>query len=299
MSDPQKVDEAAAYVTTLIEPEAGEGHVPEVAEEEPEVEAEVALEDDEAVAGDAPQWWDAQAKAHFAELPPEVQDIVWGQEYKREAVVQKAKAQARDAAEAALHEAGFARTLAERLAEAMPDHVGNFQEYYGDIDWEAYAHQDPEAAEADWTRYQQGLNELHEVEAARVEAEALYQNHFVREQGRRLEEIAPEIARNADTLQAIGDYLPGTGIAAEALMHASAEEIVILNKARMYDEMMFKAQSRAGAPSRSATPVRVPPQGAGRTITTSQQREARALHNRFAETRDRDTAAELISKLGY
>ena len=136
------------------------------------------------------------------------------------------------------------------------------------------------------------------MEAARAEAEALYQDHFVREQGYRLQEIAPEIAADANTLRAIGDYLPWTGIAAEALMHASAEEIVILNKARMYDEMMFKAQSRA-VPSSRPAPVRVPPQGAGRVQQTSQQREARALHNRFAESRDRDVAAELITKLGY
>lgn len=321
MSEDQTMAEALAFVEAMDGPAPDEGKpaaqkaAPAVETEEfddaPELGADAeadALEpeddddqDPEGVSAvDAPEWWDAEAKAHFADLTPEAQAVVRDQESKREAVVQKVKAQAAEVAALAKQDVHTAKALAERLAAALPDQRQQFDAYYGDIDWQAYADQDPGAAQKDWFAYQEGLRYFDTAETAKAEAEALARQNFMREQGQRLHEIAPELAGSPETIKALVEYLPKTGLPAEAIMQASAEELVILNESRLYRAMMAKAAAKTTTPPQKSTvPARVPPQGAARTAQPAKQREAQALHNRLSQTRDKDTAAKLIDTLGY
>jgi hypothetical protein len=305
-AEPAKAKEPA-------EPAAPEGEEDDENQELPEddADAEAEVEDEgedddtdpEGVpAVEAPTWWDAEAQKHFASLPPEAQAIVREQEEKREAVVQKVKEKAKEATDTAKAEVTAAKALSDRLAAALPDQRKAFDDYYGDIDWPEYARQDPQAAQVDWFNFQQGKQSFENAEAARAEAQKLASDNWTREQSERLQVIAPELAAKPETLKALADYLPTTGIPAENLREASAEELVILDKARRFDLMMAKAAAKPSDPPRQKTttpPAKVPPQGQARTPSTTQQRETQRLSNRLDQTRSRDDAAELITKYGY
>lgn len=290
-------------------PEGDDGVDEELPEEnaEAEAEAEDEGEDDDtdpegAPAVEAPQFWDAEAKATFASLSPEAQAVVRAQEDKREAVVAKVKEKAQATTDAAVRDIAAAKGLADRLAAALPDQRKEFDAYFADIDWPAYSRQDPVAAQEDWFKYQQGQDYFNKAETAKAEAEKLARESFARVQVERLQEIAPELASKPENLKILADYLPQTGIPAEALVDATAEELVILNESRMYRAMMAKAAAKPSEPPRQKNPTppaKVPPQGQGRAPQSSQQREVSRLQNSLAQTRDRATAAELITRQGF
>jgi len=295
-----------APVVAASEPEVPNEIVPEgeQAEAEAPVEGDDDEQDAEAVSAvEAPQWWDAEAKAHFSALTPEAQAVVKAQEDKREAVVQKVKSEAKAAAFAEVKpEVERLRTLSAKLAEAIPDEIAAFNERhnYDPADLQRYAKEDPAGYLALQAQIHAERTVLEQKIASKAEADRVSQAAFVQAQVQRLAEIAPDLAKDATILTALGDYLPKTGIPAAALADASAEELVILNKARLYDEMMAKAAAKpAVVPVPKAQPAKVPPQGQARPASTSQQRQATEARNRLAQTRDIGHAADLIAKLGY
>lgn len=324
MSDePMSIDAAAAFVDAMDAP------APVAAEPKPEApvvaaepEQEIVTEPVEAeaetVAGDgegeeqaeadvpaveAPQWWDAEAKAHFAALTPEAQAVVKAQEDKREAVVQKVKTEAKAAALAEVKpEVERLRTLSAKLASSIPDEIAEFnaKHDYDPEDLQRYAREDPAGYLALQAQIHAERTKLEQKIAVKAEADRAAQEAFVNEQAERLSQIAPDLAKDPTILTALGDYLPKTGIPAEALKDASAEELVILNKARLYDEMMAKAAAKpVPAPVPKPQPAKIAPQGNGRPASSSTQRAVQETRNRLAQTRSIDDAAELIAKLGF
>lgn len=266
-------------------------------------EATTEEEAEEAAAPvEAPQWWDADAKAHFAKLTPEAQAIVRAQEDKREAVVQKAKDEANQARTAAKQDVERAKALAERLAEAIPDQRKQFDQYYADIDWEAYVEQDPIAAQKDWFRYQQGLQRFNEAETAKAEAERLWRENFIREEGEKLKEIAPDLLEKPESLRAVGDFLIKSGIPAENIQTASAVELALARDAMLYRQMKAEAEAKAKQtpPKTASKPARVPPSGAAQPRNASlEQREAERALNSFRQTKSREGAIDLVKKMKW
>ena len=318
------IDDAAAIVAAMDTP------APETAAKEPEKPAEAVepdIEQDAPVEGaeaaadapeaveegeqeaeappvvDAPKWWDAEDKAAFADLTPEQQAIVAKNEAKREAVIQKEKTAAVDARKTALAAAEQAKAASEKLEGVIPDRIAEFQAKYKDIDnidWDTWNAQDPVSAARYLSQYQSDRLTLERTLAAKAEADRVAQETFANEQAAVLREKFPEIAK-PETLKALADYLPKTGIPAEAIKNASAEELVILNKARLYDEMMAKAAAKPASPpmqQKPASPAKVPPQGQARPVSTSKQREVTEARNRFAQTRSIDDAAAILIKSG-
>ncbi len=307
MSD-MSMEQAAEMVEALESPEAA-GTGQEIPGEGLEAEAEgfapEVSDDGEAEAGsviEVPRWWDKDAQAHFADLPPEAQAIVRAQEDKREAVVQKEKAYAQDARRAAMAEVDRVRAASERIGGILPDRLSRFQSEYGDIDWEQmpqWAADNPDDYHQWMAVYSAERLALENTLHAKAEADAVAQDAFAREQATRFAEIAPDLIGNPDSLRALGHYAQRTGIPAEAYRMASADELVILNKARLYDDMMAKAAARSPSAQSKNTPARIAPQGGVRPAGTSQQRAVQETRNRLAQTRSIDDAASLISKLGY
>lgn len=283
--------EIVSEVTQEAEAEATTDEDPQPEEEAEEVAAPV----------DAPQWWDAEDKAAFATLTPEQQAVVKRQEDKREAVIQKVKSEAQEARSAASQNIETAKALSERLAAAIPDARKAFDEYYGDIDWPEYAKQDPAAAQEDWFKYQQGLEQFNKAETAKAEAEQLWRENFQKEQAAQLAEIAPDLVKSPDSLRALGDYIVKSGVPVEQLKTASALELSIAHKAMKYDQMMAEAKSRTvtAPPKIEPKPAKIAPQGTAKPASTSQQRDIAQTRNRLAQTRSVDDAAALIAKYGY
>jgi hypothetical protein len=320
------LDAAAAMVDAMInpapepaaetpkEPAAAPVEAPaeEIAPEPAEAEAEAvegAEDDEEAVEAvepvEAPQWYDADAKAAFTKLPPDMQAIVRAQEDKREAVVQKEKTAAIEARKAAAAEVESVRQIAAKLDGIVPDKMAAFEAKYKDIDWNAFpdwARVNPAEANTFLAEYNAEKIALEKMMTAQAEATRVAQASFAREQAARLAEIAPDLIKTPENLKALGDYAVKNGVKSEDLMFAEADHLVILNKARLYDDMMAKAAAKPITPpvAKTTAPAKIAPQGAsGRSTGTSQQREVTQLRNRLAQTRDIDTAANLISKLGF
>ena len=248
----------------------------------------------------APQWWDAADKAAFAKLSPEQQAVVAKNEAKREAVLQKEKAAHAEGRKTAVEAAHRAAALAGQLGGVLPDHVAAFNDKY-DVDWDEYprwAAENPHDAAAFEAEYAHERAALEHVIAAQAEAERVAHETFHRERMASLHETAPELASPA-ALQALSDYAGQQDIGSEDLRFAQASHLKILNKARLYDEIMGKAAASPVRKASGQTPARVPPQGQARPQGSSHEREAQALRNRFAQKRDIDSAASLITKLGY
>lgn len=320
------IEAAAAFVDAIDNPTpapvaetpvapveaAPEAEVQEIAPEGAEVEAEALVEGEEdgeeveaAPAVDAPQWWDASDKAVFSSLTPEAQAAVARNEEKREAVTQKAKTEAKAEALAAVTpEVEKLRSLSAQLEGVIPNELGKFQEEYGNIDWQKmpeWAAAAPEAYNQWMAVYNAKRMALENTLHAKAEADRVAQATFAKTTADRLAIIAPDVAKDPKILKALGDYLPTTGMTNAQLADASAEELVILNKARLYDEMMAKAVAKPVPPTvkTAQTPVKIAPQGGARPPSTSQQRQAQALGNRFAQTRSIEDAAALIALKGF
>lgn len=326
MSDePMSMDAAAAFVDAMDAPapvvaaekpeeqaaEPVEAEQPEIAPEVAEAEAEAAEEGGEegeedqaeAVAPvDAPQWWDNEHKAIFATLTPEQQAAVKANEDKREAVVQKEKTAAIEARKAAVASVESVQKIAAKLEGIVPDKMAEFEQKYSDIDWQTFpqwARENPAEANAFLAEYNAERLSLEKMTQAKAEADEVVRETFVREQTTRLAEIAPDLVKNPENLRALGDYAVKAGIKSEDLQFAEADHLLILNKARLYDDMMAKAAAPIKPPVQKQQPAKIAPSGGARPVSTSQQRSVQETRNRLAQTRSIDDAATLIAKLGF
>jgi hypothetical protein len=252
----------------------------------------------------APPWWDAEAKTAFNDIPNtpaardyarKIQQYVAEAEAKREAVTQRVKADAKSHIDAV-------RGALSTLNAGQPGEIDQFHRDYGDVDWAKmpqWAQQNPAEAASFFAQYHARRGRVEQLHHARAVAEHVAKQAFGREQSARLQQIAPELAGNADHLRALGDYARGTGLHPEAMKQASADELVILNKARLWDE----AQAKAAAATKRPKPA----SGGGKTVRpvaaqvsgTHAQRTYAAARDRAFKSRNDDDAVAAILAGGF
>lgn len=301
--------EAEADTAPIAEPEleeqpdttgdnAIEAEEPGESVEEGEEPGEEDTEAVEAEPVDAPQWWDADAKGKFGDLPPEVQAIVRAQEDKREAITQKAKQEAAEARKAAAQEAEGFRSLAERLSQTLPKAEQAFKSRWDGMTpqlWSELAQADPQEAFRLKLEYDTEMAELASVRATEQQATQIAQQAHFAEQRRILSEKAPELAKDPETLRELGNYIVQSGIPPEAISQATADELIIVNKARLWDLAQSKAAKTAAAPKPTA-PTSAPQKSVAPTARVAQvpakQRQTNALVNRFNQTKSQ---ADLVA----
>lgn len=327
MSEPLTIDQAVSTLVGEPEPqddavealeapaEAAEEPTEEIAsdtqEEDPDGEAEEPGDDGEekpeeeaeAVAPvDPPVWWKAEAKARFAELPPELQAVVFEQEQVREKVVSEAKAQAAQTVQAAQKEMEGVQTLAAQLAEFLPQALETFDSRWGkQPDWAAVV-QERGAEEAfvlksQWEAEQQQLRQLSQ---ANDQAKAQAHHAYVKAEFVRLAEIAPELApdvsdptKGAEARVEVTQYLEGLGIPRDAIVQISATEMLIARKAQLWDKA--QAQPKALATKiKPAAPAKSPVRPAASVPAATPQRIGAQAANRFAQTRSVDDAVAML-----
>jgi len=323
-SGPLSVDQAIAALMPEPAP-VEENNAPEAPEEaaeepeNPEVEASPteeaedgaetpAEEDDEAAQAeepeklDAPLYWKPEAKEAFAKLPAAVQAEILAQEGPREEAAAKAKAHAAAEVEKAQKELAGVQTLAQQLAEFLPQAVKTFQQRWGEPDWAQVA-QEHGAEQAFVLKAQYDAEQKQLSQVAQAEQTARLEAHkaFVQTEWRQLAQIAPELApdpadptKGADKRQAVTKYLQGAGIPEEAIAQISAREMMLARKAMLYDE----AQALAKAPKTPKPVTAIAQKAAVRPAAAqaqpSAQRTAQAVANRFAQTRSVDDAVALL-----
>ncbi len=263
-------------------------------------------DDDDAI--QAPHWWDAEAKQAFNDIPNtpaardyarKIQQYVAEAEAKREAVTQRTKAQAAEAHQTAKGHIDAVRGVLATLNGAQPGEIDQFHNDYGDIDWAKmprWAQENPAEAGQFFAQYNARRGRVEQLQTARAAAERASNEAFAREQGARLHQIAPELARNSDHLRALGEYARGTGLHPEAMKQASADELVILNKARLWDEAQAKAAAATKTPKApSGAPKTVRPVAAQVSGTHAQRTYAAARDRAFKSRNDDDAVAAILA----
>lgn len=302
-----------AAVGLLASEDVSEPEAPLEAAEDQEIEAapsaEEPAEDDlgaeteeteEAVAPlEAPRYWNHEAKAKFAALPPDLQAVVLEQEGPREAAAAKAKAEALEVRQSADREVQAVRQLAEQLATFLPQAVETFKSKWGDVDapgyWKAVREAHGEEAERDFRdQYEAEQRHLAKLAQANAQAEAEARRLFVREETEKLKDIAPALAdpeKGPERRTEVASYLLSQGIPKEALATISAAEMTISHKAMLWDRAQAAAKAK---PKQPAAPAKAPVRPGAAPAQSSQQRSVTQVANRFAQKPTVDNAVELL-----
>lgn len=306
------VEQAASLITPKPEEDAPEAAA---SAPEPEIEADPNPAEDaseaeepgdggeteeateaEAEPVEPPQWWDAEAKAHFAALTPEAQAIVFEQEGKREAIVTKAKQEAAEERKVAKEQIDGVKRLADQLGEFLPKAVETFNQQWGSApDWAAIAQEyGAEQAFILKTQHEQQQQQLAQLAEAKSRAQAEAYRASVAEEGEKLKgtPLEPIPAR-----QEVGKYLVESGYSSAELDAASARDLLLAHKAMLYDRAQAALKAK---PPKTPTPApaKAPARPAAAQAGTPQTRGLAQISNRFAQTRSVDDAVALLMAKG-
>lgn len=285
--------------------EAVEGEQPE-ASEEAEDEIEIEAEEEELPPIDAPISWDAEAKAVFAGLPREAQEIVSKREAERERFVQSKSQEAKQAAQTAELQAN--RALAQELGRYAEQFSQLAQQIQPQRPNPALLQHDPQAFYALQAEYEAGVAQQHELQqrAHETAQEAQARAHYA--------EQAEHQAQYQILSESFPEYLdPTTGPKLQAELSAVARDVLkyppeliaqaratdilamravadLKVKADKYDGLMAKQMSKVRAAKgmpKVAKPGSPQAPGAARTQQYSQDRE-------LARRGDRDAAVRVL-----
>lgn len=292
----------------------GEASSPEETDDEAESqseEAETEAEEIEAVApAEPPKYWSQDAKAKFAQLPPDLQAVVLAQEGPREEAAAKAKAEAAEIRKQADEEVKGVRVLADQLGEFVPKAVETFKSRWDDVDWQGWAQRilhepDPQAKLDDQAAFNAARLEfeaqkaqVEQLQAAERQAKAVSQAQFIREQAQELQKLAPDLAAKPETMKAVASYLVEQGVSPDQLTSLTAVEAVIAHKAWLYDQAQAKAKAATSAPKPKTPPLKSVASVATAQPASSQHRQAATAKNRFAQTRSVDDAVAFLMSRG-
>lgn len=276
-------------------------------EDDPAIEDEDADEVDpeEGPAIDAPASWDAEERAEFAKLPPETQKIVLARETERDRRVSKALQEASDARKGAEQQASGIAEYKANLDQLVNRARAQFGASWDNVDWQAWAQKDPDAALRGHFQMQAEQAELGRLEKAQKDAEAVEFQNFITAEAAKLKDVAPHLADPKEGLarrQAVSKYLLESGVPEPSLKFISALELSIADKARRWDEAQAKmAKPRTTNPAAdpaltpSARPTVRP--SAGQAVT-GKQRSTSQISHRLSQTKSFDDAVDLILAKG-
>lgn len=306
--DPQAVGEGEGEgegtqsESATTDDDAGEAEQPgdgEGVDEPPEAAADPV---------DAPQWWEADKKAMFAQLPPELQATVKAMEDRREALTAKSRQEAAEARKQAETEVSGVKALAEQLSTFLPQAVETFKSKWDAIDWDGWEdrvqnEEDPDIAARDLMALNKARlamsreqTELQKLQKAKSDADEIARSNFLREEGEKLLTLAPELAK-PENLKALGGYLVEAGLPPEEFANAGALHLSLAHKAMLWDQAQAAAKAKAATPTpkpltppvRTVAPVAAPAQAANPV-----NREIQRLNNRLSQTHSEDDAVALI-----
>lgn len=262
----------------------------------------------------APKSWAATERAEFAKLPRQVQEIIRGREAERDQAVSRAlneastakaevdtKAQALVSAEVA-KVAELHTTLSNVVTQAQAAFAGKWD----NVDWVAFARQDPEAytvAKAEYDAELVTLNRAQQAEkvaaTAKQEAARTEFQNYTRAEAAKLSEVAPDLVDPKEgpaRRQRVAQFLLGLGVPQEALSRISAVETAVA-----YDAMRFReGKAKLAAQPKPRAPPAPAPQAAAPTAAPtrmSPQRTGAAAFERLKSSgKESDALAVLKAR---
>jgi len=180
--------------------------------------------------------------------------------------------------------------LSQRVQEVLPQAEQAFQGKWADVTpevWAQMAEKDPVETFRLKAEYEAEAYALQSLRATDAQARAVEQQRFASEQVQRFRELEPELVANPESMRALGAYIQQTGFSQEMIAAASAEELQILNKARLWDEAQSKAKAAAGkpkSPEQKTPPVRLVAPVAASSGLSNNQREINRLESKDSLT---------------
>lgn len=280
---------------TEIEPSTPEGDaVSEAQEPGDDGEAETQEpEAEEAPVVDAPHWWTAEDKAHFAKLTPEAQAIVARQEAIRESVTSKAKEEAaaeRKRAEAEVK--AYSETM-QALGQWLPQAVETFKSRWDGVNW-AELQRDYSAEEVnEWRfQYEAEQQQITAAQQAAQQATAQERQRFLADEGEKLAKLVPALVdpeKGANRRNELLSYIVSQGIAPEQTRDLPAAAIHLAWKAQQYDN----AQASLAAKTKPI-PQRANVQPTAAPQRTSQTRSVEQISARLSKSGSIDDAVALL-----
>lgn len=268
------------------------------------------------VADDAPDYWSAEDKAHWGDVPENLRPVLRKYEQKRAAFLHEKTREAALARDEAVQAAKAAGKVVEKAAAWWQQNGPAFRKAFSDkwsgTDWKALAEKDPEGV-------QRLIQQRQEEEALLAEAERRGQAEMAaaeeradqeRQAARRAEhaklaEKLPEFFgpdRARQTYDALSRFLFEKGIPADRIAQIYEAPVIELALAAMrWERAQLALRSSAGAKQDSAktTPTRIAPGPAAR-LDNRESAPVRQVGERFRRSGGASIsdAAELIRLSG-
>lgn len=279
--------------------ESAETETPQDGDQPSDLEAPEAASDEagegeepEAPAIEAPQFWSAEAKARFGELPPDLQLLVLENEKAASKATTLKLEEAALSKKAADAEAARLKSVADRIAEAAEKAEAGYRDRWAGMTpavWQKLHDDNPSQY---WTlkaAFDAETAQIQQTQSAKEEAETASYTAWVAEQQEALKTLSPELVdpvKGPERIKALAAYLVANGVKEQDLPNVGALEMAIAEKARKYDELQaLKPAMKLAKPAlRPAAATAVP----------SKQRAIEEARNRFAQTKSRADAHALM-----
>lgn len=242
-----------------------------------------------------PQSWDSEARAKFALLPRDVQEVIATREAARDRAISMAlqeAAEARKRGQSDLTRIAEAKAAMDRV---LPAAEAAFTRWRS-VDW-AKLTDEVGVAEAFKLRsqYESEQAQLQELRTAYQAASAETHRAYISGEVQRLGDVAPDLAdakEGASRREAVGRFLVQQGVPESALPYISAVEMGIA-----YDAMRYRAAKNSPAakpkPAGMGTRSVVRPSSAP-SPASSKTKEIERLAARLERSRSMDDAVALM-----
>lgn len=297
------------FAAIMEQPEEEQPPAPAEDDDPPVIEAEDegdAPEVEEAPAIKPPVSWDDEAKARFAELPPDLQEVVTQREAEREKFIQSKSREAREVAQQA------EQAAMTRIEQAQAAQLQLLQSMLPEIPQKPSAHlqyQDPQAYayhmdahEAAVAQHNWIVQQAEAINADQAERQQAAQRQHIETLTRDLQEAMPEYFDPATgpelraTLQSTAESLGFTTqemAQFEAHHYRALKEVTDLKaKADKYDALMAKQMEKVRE-AKKLPAVSKPgaPRGKGAVANERYMRDRQAMRNG-----DRDATARVFDR---
>lgn len=289
----------AAGAPEPAEAELGEAELEPVPNEAAQGEDEDRDDPGEAPMIAPPRSWDADARAAFARLTPEIQQTIARQESERERAVSRAQQEAGDARRRAEQEAGEIGRLKGALDQLIRRGQATFQDRWADFDQNFPALVDQFGADQalKWRAVRDVEHaELARLDTAQQETARQQRARFLDAEGRRLAQLSPELAdpdAGGARRERLAGWLIEQGVPREVIPDLDARTVALA-----YDAMRFRtgAHRLREAKARPApAPARPGARPTAAQASRPQSRTVETARSRFAQSRSVDDAVALLN----
>lgn len=257
---------------------------------------EVEAEEPEPI--DPPQFWDADAKKRFGELPRDLQELVLAKEAERVKATSEKFEEAATVRKAAQAEASRLSQFTASLDKLIPQAQATFKGRWEGVDWDKVVDQyGADQALKFRNQFETERDQLQHLEGAKAAVEQHEIQQFKIARDEQFKTVIPEFVdpkEGPKRQEEVVSYLTKQGIAPDVIVNrASAAELAIAYKAMQWDKAQANASTLARTP-KPATPARAPVRPTAAPARGSSQSAAvKSLQGRF----DADPSVENLTAL--